>query len=113
VFRIIISYFFTDKWLSLSWDERKSINEKVIEPLVEKYDGQLDLELVDAEAFDPELTDFVLIKTNDLIKYYYFIEHLRESELVTKNYLKIQKIQIGVIGGFKRFESEVLNEEAM
>ncbi len=111
MFRIVLSYNFTEKWIGYSWEKRNKIQSEVIAPIMSRYVDHIDAEFVDAEAFDHDVTDFVILKTDNLIQYYYFIEEIRESELIRDGLLKIRRIQVGIHDGFRSFEHNVLNKE--
>lgn len=113
MFRVIVSYSFTDRWLSLDWSKRDEISNDVVAPLLKKYAEHIEVEFVDAESFDHDITDFLLIRTKDLITYYYFMEEIRESSLVKLGYLKIRRIQLGIVDGFKSFESNALHKDTL
>lgn len=104
-YHIVIRYSFDRNWLKLDRDERHKNEEIFQRDIVGPYADRLSVQHCDAEAFAAAYTDFLLITTDDLTAYYYFIETLRDSAFVTEGWLEIFDITIGIVDGYKEFEN--------
>ncbi len=62
--------------------------------------------MFDAEAFTSKCTDVAMFQTEDLKKYYFVIEKLRDSILITHPYFEIVEIIPTIEDGFREFESQ-------
>lgn len=105
-YSILVLYKITPQFLSLSREKRGEVFEKTVIPIIQKFAGKLEVRMFDSEAFHANNSDFLFISCNDLKDYYYFIEHLRDTELFGKPYIELQDIIIGIEGGFSEYESE-------
>lgn len=103
-YTVVLSYAFTPAWLSLSRDERNAMEEQYIQPVFAKYADQVAARFFDAEAFHAQHTDFALLETEDLQAYYHLVEELRDTPLISRQYLTFTDIRIGVEGGYRTFE---------
>ncbi|WP_166967576.1 darcynin family protein [Yeosuana marina] len=103
-YTILILISTTENWLRLTREERNKFNETFFEPLMKKYSEFLNVRLFDSESTNAKHTDFIIIETSDLNQYYYFWEEVRDSEIYTVPYFKVDDIIIGQEGGFKEFE---------
>jgi hypothetical protein len=106
-YSILVLYQSTNLWLTLAREERANFFEKGIGPIVEKFAGHLAIRLFDSEAFHANISDFMLIECADFKQYYFFMEHLRDSDLFSKPYIIVKDIVVGVEGGFQMFEQEM------
>ncbi|WP_165485767.1 darcynin family protein [Frankia sp. Cppng1_Ct_nod] len=103
---IVIRYEFTPSWLRLNRDERTAneqiFQKEIVGPFVEK----MSVRHFDAEAFATGFSDFLLVETNDMQTYYYFIEKLRDSDFVAREWVRIRDISIGIEDGYKEYERD-------
>ncbi|MFN8575592.1 MAG: darcynin family protein [Candidatus Sericytochromatia bacterium] len=106
-YTILILLSTTEKWLRLSRQERKDFFEKNINKVIEKYKDDLKLKLFDSEAFNSKYTDFIIIETENLTKYYFFWEEIRDSKIYTEPYFVINEIILGMEDGYKTYENSV------
>ncbi|MDH6700562.1 darcynin family protein [Streptomyces griseoviridis] len=101
---IVIRYQFAPAWLQLSREERGRYQEIFQKDVVGPYTDRLTVRHFDAEAFSADFSDFLLIETDDLEAYYYFIEGLRDSDFIARGLARIHDITIGVPDGYKGYE---------
>jgi hypothetical protein len=106
-YTIVILISTTENWLRLTRKQRNEYNEKFFIPLLKKYQEFLNVRLFDSESTHAQHTDFIIIETNDLKQYYFFWEEVRDSEIYTVPYFKINDIIIGQEDGFKEFEKNI------
>jgi hypothetical protein len=104
-------YEFLPKWLRLDWQQRSEFRGEYIAPVFEKYANVVQAKFYDAEAFDAEVSDFMVLNAADLKSYYFLMEELRETPLFAEEYIKIQKILIGLEDGHLEFEQTIKNRE--
>ncbi len=69
-------------------------------------DGKVTLRMFDAEAFTTRCTDVAMFQAEDMQSFYYSIERLRDSELITTPYFEIADIIPTIEDGFKAFEKQ-------
>lgn len=100
---ILIRYRFNLPWLQMSRAQRQEYEVTVIQPIFSRYAGQVQVRLFDAEAFHVDFTDFMLLTVSDLQAYYFMIEEIRDSVLITEGYLEFSDITIGIENGYKTF----------
>lgn len=96
----------TPAWLRLSRAERRLLGDQTLQPLLKRANGSLKLRYFDAEAFTTQCSDVMLIETSDPQPYYYFIEGLRDSVLITEPYFEIVSIIPAVEDGYQAYEAE-------
>jgi len=66
----------------------------------------------DAEALPgKDYTDFAVCETDDMRKYHYLWEEIRDSIPYTRGYMKIKDVIIGLENAFQSYESEVLKKD--
>lgn len=104
-YAIVIRYEFDPSWLRLHRDERNEHEQYFREKIVAPFAAKLTVRHFDAEAFAAAYSDFLLVETEDLETYYFFIEQLRDSRFVTDGWLRIKDITIGIEDGYKEFEA--------
>jgi len=96
----------TPKWLALSRAERAQLADAHLMAPIRRCDG-LSLRYFDAEAFSARCSDLMLLETNDPATYYYFMEALRDSPLITAPYFELVEIIPTVEEGFKAYEAQM------
>jgi hypothetical protein len=103
---VVLRYKFDRSWLRLSREERNK-NERIFqEEIVGPFTEKVSVRHFDAEAFAAAYSDFLLIETDDLQSYYYFIEKLRDSDFIARGWADIVDIAIGVEDGYREFERD-------
>ena len=104
-FAIIVRYEMDLSWLRLSREER-TVQEKAFQKdTVGPFTDRLSVRHFDAEAFAAAYSDFLLIETEDLEAYYFFIEKLRDSDLIARGWVRLHDITIGIPDGYKEYEN--------
>ncbi len=94
----------TTAWLRLPRQERNRIADRVLAGVLS--DGKVTLRMFDAEAFTTRCTDVAMFQAEDMQSFYYSIERLRDSELITTPYFEIADIIPTIEDGFKAFEKQ-------
>ncbi|ARU92627.1 darcynin family protein [Tatumella citrea] len=94
----------TTAWLRLPRKERNRIADRVMAEVLS--DGKVTLRMFDAEAFTTRCTDVAMFQAEDMQSFYYSIERLRDSELITTPYFEIAEIIPTIEDGFKEFEKQ-------
>ncbi len=91
-------------WLRLSREERNTIADKVLEDVLANSDVKL--RMFDAEAFTTRCTDVAMFQAKDMQSFYFVIEKLRDSVLITEPYFEMVEIIPTIEDGFKIFEQQ-------
>lgn len=95
-------------WLMLSRDNRKSFNEKIIQPILERY-STVNVRWYDAEAFNARTSDIAVFETTSLQQYYFVIDALRDSEIFSLPYFELIEIIPTIEDGYIKYESHLDN----
>lgn len=103
---IVVRYEFGRSWLQLDRAERNIHEQSFQNEIIKPFAGKLSVRHFDAEAFASEFSDFLLITTEDLPAYYYFIEKLRDSDFVARGWARIHDITIGIEDGYREYERD-------
>lgn len=96
----------TEAWLRLTRTQRRAFVEKRLNPIFGRYAASVQPRHIDAEAFTARCTDVLILEVSDLRQYYYFMEELRDTEVYTKPYFRVEEIIVGVENGFAEFEEQ-------
>jgi hypothetical protein len=96
----------TSKWLQLARPERARLAEAHLIAPVRDRPG-LSLRYFDAEAFSARCSDVMMLETDDPASYYYFIEALRDSPLISESYFELVEILPTIEEGFKAYEADL------
>jgi hypothetical protein len=105
-YSVLIIYQATPLWLRLTRDERGVFFEKKVAPLIQKFHPSLAIRLFDSEAFHASISDFMLVECDNLKDYYFFMEHVRDTELFGKPYIVLKDVVVGMENGFQLFTRE-------
>ena len=103
---IVIRYEFDTSWLRLSREQRNEREQVFQKDIVGPFVDKMSVRHFDAEAFATDYSDFLLVETNDLKTYYYFIEKLRDSQFIAQGWVRIRDISIGLQDGYKEYEND-------
>jgi hypothetical protein len=101
---VMLGYSVSPEWLALPREERNHLRTTHLVPLFARYADRVRARFFDAEAFQTRFTDFALLETEDLTAYYFLIEELRDTPLITQGYLTFQDVVLGIEDGFQQFE---------
>ena len=58
----------------------------------------------DAEAFTSPCSDVMMVETDDPMRYCFFMEHLRDSPLISEPYFEIVQVVPAIDEGYMDFE---------
>ncbi len=94
----------TTAWLRLSREDRNKIADQVLANVL--AGDETTLRMFDAEAFTARCTDVAMFQSRDMQSFYYAIERLRDSVLITTPYFEIVEIIPTIEDGFKQFEQQ-------
>lgn len=92
----------TPAWLALSRPHRNEIAQSVFEKALQG--DEIRLRHFDAEAFTARCTDIAVFDTDNLQAYYFAVECIRDSALMTIPYFEIIDIIPAIENGFRMFE---------
>ncbi|MCX2183872.1 darcynin [Streptomyces sp. SKN60] len=101
---IVLTYRVTPRWLALSRQERNARRATHLDPLFAAHAPRVTARFFDAEAFHAQVTDFAVLETEDLRSYYFLVEALRDTPLISEGYLEFGEIFLGVQDGFQAYE---------
>lgn len=106
-YAIVIRYEFDRAWLQLDRATRAAHRERFEREIVAPFAGRLSVRHFDAEAFATGYSDVLLIETEDLDTYYFFVEKLRDSDLIARGWVRLHDITIGIEDGYRAYEQEM------
>ncbi|WP_090735614.1 darcynin family protein [Paenibacillus sp. Mc5Re-14] len=107
-YMMIVLLEFYPSWLALPREERRE-HAGALQARIQKYSEHVQVRFFDAEALPgKDYTDFVVCETEDMKKYHYMWEEIRDSEPYTKGYMKIKDVVMGMENAFQSYESEML-----
>lgn len=98
----------TKEWLRLERAERNRIADSVLSTVFS--DNKVTLRMFDAEAFTTKCTDVAMFQAEDMQAFYFAIERLRDSELITTPYFEMVEIIPTIEDGFKAFEKASISK---
>lgn len=94
----------TKHWLRLSRDERGSYFEKIITPISQRFADTLSFRFFDAEYFNANVSDVLMLETTNIQDYMLFIEYLRDTDIYTVPYFEIINIIPAKENAYKELE---------
>lgn len=102
---IVLTYTLTPRWLALPREERNRMRSTHIEPVFARHADRITARFFDAEAFGGAgFSDFAVLETEDLGAYYFLIEALRDTPLISDGHLVLGEVLLGVRDGFQAYE---------
>ncbi|MFD8290966.1 darcynin family protein [Streptomyces lavendulae] len=101
---IVLTYTLTPRRLALSREERNRMRATHIEPVFARHADRITARFFDAEAFNGGFSDFAVLETEDLGAYYFLVEALRDTPLISEGHLVLGEVLIGVRDGFQEYE---------
>ena len=90
-------------WLALPRDQRRSIADRVAGQARRHKDVRV--RWLDAEAFTAECSDILLAETADLAAWYHLFEMLRDTELFTTPYFRLERLITGIEDGHRAHDT--------
>ncbi|UMR30648.1 hypothetical protein MJ904_27480 [Massilia sp. MB5] len=102
VYSIVMCYTFSNEWLHKPPGERRDYEGQHIFPILIRYGDRIKRASFDAEAFTTSFSDFMILETEDLSAYYFMMEELRASPMLTKGYVTISNVIIGINNEYKQ-----------
>lgn len=99
---IFLLFNATPGWLRISRAERSRIATAGLEPFT--LNG-LSLRHFDAEAFHADCSDVAMIEAETPEAYYFTIEQLRDTALITEGYFTVTQIIPSYENGFRAYEA--------
>ncbi|GAA0272608.1 hypothetical protein GCM10010302_07740 [Streptomyces polychromogenes] len=101
---IVLTYTLTPRWLALPREERDRMRAAHIEPVFARYADRVTARFFDGEAFNSRFSDFAVLETEDLGAYYFLVEALRDTPLISEGHLVLGEVILGVEDGFRSYE---------
>lgn len=92
----------TPAWLSHTMEERNSIADACLGQAL--VDEGVAMRFYDAEAFCGTCSDLAVFETTDLQAYYFTMERLRNTDLISTPFFEIVDIIPAIEGGFQAFQ---------
>ncbi|MBO0931937.1 darcynin family protein [Fibrella aquatilis] len=104
-YTVFVLYRALPAWLGLSRTERNEVFARQVGPIFARYEQQVQVRLFDAEAFHADVSDVLLLTTDDLNAYYFFMEALRDTDLFAKPYIVLKDVIMTRENGFRDYET--------
>lgn len=111
-FRIIVRYSYSPNWLRVPQAERFEIEQREMLPLISRYADTLRVRFFNSGLSTTEASGFMIIETQDLKAYYYFIEGVRDSSFIADERITIDRFDIGIEDGFIGYENDSTSTKA-
>ena len=99
---IFVTLRATPSWLQHTPAERDGIASQCLAEVM--ADDSVSMRFFDAEAFCGECSDVAVFETTDLLAYYFTMERLRNTPLISTPYFEIVSIIPAVENGFRLFQ---------
>lgn len=96
----------TPAWLSLSRTERASFNRTELADVFRAY-PDVHVRHFDAEAFTGRCSDVVLFETDDLSRYSFLMDALRDSPVFAKPYFRVVDVITTVEDGYRAYDAHL------
>ena len=93
-------------WLRLSRPERRRFEEDTLKPIYARY-PEVRMRWFDAEAFTARCSDVAMFETESMQAFYYLIDALRDSKLMTEPYFEFVDIIPAVENGFRDYDAQL------
>lgn len=107
VFIVLVEFY--PSWLAMFRDERKKLANE-LKKIILKY-PEVKVRFFDAEALPgKDYTDIIFCETNNIQKYHYMWEELRDHRIYTDKHMKIKNVIMGIEEAYKRFEEDTFNK---
>ncbi len=100
-YTIILTAKATAQWLTKSRPERDHFLETEVRPVLDKFADQCSVRLFDCDFTHAQVSDFMIIETDNLEHFGYLIGYLRESKTFAAPYFDVKDIIIGVPNNFR------------
>lgn len=101
---VVLLEFFP-AWLALSRVKRNEIAGKA-QDIIAKY-PEVTVRWFDADALGHGYTDFAFCEFDDLQRYHFLWEALRDTEIFTHPYATIKDVILGIESGYQAYEEEL------
>lgn len=99
---IFVTLRATPQWLQHTVEERNRIAADCLGEVM--VDDRVTMRFFDAEAFSGECSDVAVFETTDMLAYYFTMERLRNTALISAPYFQIVSIIPAVENGFRLFQ---------
>lgn len=93
-------------WLRLSRPERRRFEEETLKPIYARY-PEVRMRWFDAEAFSARCSDVAMFETESVPAFYYLIDALRDSPMMTEPYFEFVDIIPAVEDGFRDYDAQL------
>ncbi len=93
-------------WLRLSRDRRRQVADASLGAALSRYPS-VSVRHFDAEAFCSPCSDLMMVETADPQAHFAFMEHVRDSVLLTEPYFEVLAIVPTIEDGYRAFEQDV------
>jgi hypothetical protein len=93
-------------WLRLSRDRRRQVADASLGAALARCPS-VSVRHFDAEAFCAPCSDLMMVETADPQAHYAFMEHLRDSVLLTEPYFEVLAVVSSIEDGHRVFEQDV------
>jgi hypothetical protein len=103
----------TPKWWGMSKEYRSDMYQRFVFPLLASYAEYLQVQVYNAEAFHAQVSDFLVVETTHLEKYYQFLQQLKSTPLFSGEFFEFQDVVMGAENGFRRFNDQLKQQKEM
>ncbi|PRP68941.1 Darcynin [Chromobacterium amazonense] len=93
-------------WLRLSRPERRRFEQETLQPIYARFPG-VKMRWFDAEAFTTRCSDVAMFEAESVKAFYFLIDALRDSPLMTEPYFEFVDIIPAVEDGFRDYDAQL------
>ena len=94
----------TPAWLALSRRARSEYIAQQLFPVFARFPA-VNVRFFDGEYFSAQVSDIIMLETNDLPSYYALIDAIRDSEVIQKPYFTVAAILPTVESSLESYEA--------
>lgn len=90
-------------WLAVPREQRRAIGTRSLQ--VAHRQAAVRLRWVDTEAFTADCSDVLIVETPDLLAWNRLFEALRDTDLFTAPYFRLERVLTGIVNGYLDYEA--------
>jgi hypothetical protein len=103
----------TTKWLVMNKEYRANMFKQFLFPLMASYSDHIHFKVFNAEAFHAHVSDFFVVETGNIEKYYEFLQDLKGTKFFASESFELHDIVVGAENGFRQFNEKIADGKAM
>ena len=94
----------------MSREYRTNMFNQFLFPVLASYSEHIQFQVYNAEAFHAKVSDFFVVETTNLEKYYQFLQKLKATKVFADEFFELEDIVMGAENGFRQFNEQMKKE---